>query len=90
MAKIKKITVVSKCQCNVCGQVAFVELGTSHHFCHGINLLPGQRLPAMFSGLVNPNRKGTWNLWTAPMVPELQSAIIEPTMPDSHPVTPAN
>jgi hypothetical protein len=76
MPKAKTITVVSKCQCSACGQIASVVIGTQHFHCRGIRLL--KPLPAMFSGLINP-RKGTWELYVAPVVePALHIAMSEP------------
>lgn len=65
MPKPKKITVVSKCICNVCGQVANVVVNTEHHYCRGIKVLPGKTLPLMFATLTHPDphKRGTWVLW---------------------------
>ena len=63
MAKVKKTTVVVKCECSVCGQVAHVEAGTQHHFCRGIRLVGP--LPTMFMSLSKPDNKGTWQPWEA-------------------------
>ena len=60
MGKRKTVTVVSKCQCSVCGQVAFVVPGVEHHHCHGIKLRPGMKLPPAFSDLRKPDSKGKW------------------------------
>lgn len=86
MAKAKKVTVVSKCVCNVCGQIAHVVVGTEHHYCRGIKVLPGKALPPMFSQLMHPDpsRRGSWVLWSPPppvveeVAPDLHTAITEP------------
>lgn len=75
----KKIAIqVVKCQCNVCGQVAFVEPNLRHHHCNAIKLLPGQILPALFRSLSHPdpNKKGRWIAYVAPEVP-IESPCIE-------------
>lgn len=57
----KKIkTVVVKCECSTCGQVAHVEANKPHAFCKGIRLSILERMPAMFRDLTNPNKKGKW------------------------------
>lgn len=68
MGKAKKVTTVSKCVCNVCGQVAKVVPGLEHHYCRGIKLLPGKTLPAMFAQLTHPDpsKRGTWTLCVDP------------------------
>lgn len=59
MAKKSKVkTVVVKCECSRCGQVASVEANKAHVFCRGFKIV--KPLPALFSELSNPNKKGTW------------------------------
>lgn len=88
MPKAKKTVSVLKCQCSVCGQVAFVEENTLHFHCRGIRLV--RPLPAMFSQLAKPDNKGVWLKWFAPtpmdnetalpptLDPALQGAVNEP------------
>lgn len=80
MAKAKTITVVIKCQCNVCGQVSHVEPGKEHFYCNGIKTV--RPLPLMFKDLRHPNpkRKGVWQEWSAS---QLQSAILEPSQTEA-------
>lgn len=75
MPKAKKITVVVKCQCDVCGQVSHVEPGNQHFYCNGIKAV--RPLPLAFKDLRHPDpkRKGLWREYLAPV---LQSAIPEP------------
>ena len=70
MAKAKVKTVVAKCRCSTCQQVAFVEPGKAHHYCRGLEQTLVDRLPVEFKDLTNPKRKGTWEIWTAPVVVE--------------------
>lgn len=64
MAKGKKSpTVVVKCECSTCGQIAHVVPGTLHHYCRGMRLVGP--LPGLFSGLSKPDNKGTWRVWQA-------------------------
>ena len=79
MAKVKSKVVVKKCQCTVCGQVAFVQEGTSHFYCNGIKLV--KPLPPMFKDLRHPDpaRKGMWMIASEVVLAEvLQGATSEP------------
>lgn len=79
MAKVKVKTVVVKCQCTTCNQVAYVEEGTVHYHCNGIKLV--KPLPAMFRDLKHPDpkRKGVWALYVEPStLTETNEAIALP------------
>jgi hypothetical protein len=65
-----------KCECSTCGQVSNARPDSPHQFCKGIKLSIIAQLPAGFKDITNPNRKGTWRPYVAPVV---QSANPEPT-----------
>lgn len=75
MPKIKKVTVVHKCECNRCGQVAHVEPGKEHFACKGFTETFFSKIPANLRDI--RGRKGTWVLWVAPV---LQVATPEPSV----------
>jgi hypothetical protein len=67
MAKRAKVkTVVVKCQCSTCEQVAFVEAGKPHVYCKGLPQRIIDKMPATMRGITNPNRKGTWVEFVSP------------------------
>ena len=83
MPKVRKTTVVVKCQCSVCGQVAFVEEGGQHFHCRGIKLV--KPLPSMFSHLCKSDNKGTWLRYVetplpAKPLPEPLPPVLDPAM----------
>lgn len=57
-SKKKAPVVVVKCACSTCGQVAHVEEGKTHQYCHGLKGIV-KPLPDMFKDLKGPN-KGKW------------------------------
>jgi hypothetical protein len=57
-SKKKAPVVVVKCECSTCKQVAIVEPGKVHHYCHGLKGIV-KPLPDMFKDLKGPH-KGTW------------------------------
>lgn len=79
MPKIKKVTVVHKCQCNRCGQVAHVETGKEHFSCKGFTPEFYSKIPANLRDI--RGRKGTWVLWTAPVLQVASEEPIEETPP---------
>lgn len=61
MPKIKKTTVVVKCQCTTCKQVAHVQAGTQHFYCNGIKV--EKPMPThLYNRIKHPDesRKGKW------------------------------
>ena len=75
----KKIrTIVKKCVCSTCGDIAFVEPGLQHFYCKGLEKSFLAKLPASMRNMTNPGRKGTWVLYEAPVQapqPDLQFQI---------------
>ena len=59
MAKKKVVTVVSKCACSICGQVASVVAGGEHNYCLGFSQAFFAKAPSLKGRLRGPT-KGVW------------------------------
>ena len=61
-AQKTKVKTCVKCECSICGQVAFAQANTHHVFCKGISLSIIAQLPAALKSITNPSRieKAMW------------------------------